>query len=206
MAAAAGPQVSIAEVMPGIEEALRSAGLEILGSCEGFARSNPDLLRSAMLENFSLDEAETLGTVMLRVRAQPTQTLISEGTTGLWMMLLLSGTVDVTKISARGTVSRIAVIKSGATIGEMSMLDGAPRYASCTAIEAVEAGVLTRSAIEELIRSHPAVGAKLLVKLTQLLAQRLRNTSSELVRMRAGVAPDAPAAMKARLRRRATDW
>ena len=83
MAAAAGPQVSIAEVMPGIEEALRSAGLEILGSCEGFARSNPDLLRSAMFENFSLDEAETLGTVMLRVRAQPTQTLISEGTTGL---------------------------------------------------------------------------------------------------------------------------
>jgi CRP/FNR family transcriptional regulator, cyclic AMP receptor protein len=29
---------------------------------------------------------------------------------------------------------------------------------------------------------HPAVGAKLLVKLTQLLAQRLRNTSSQLVK------------------------
>src|SRR5688572_3820928 len=146
--------------MPGIEHELQSAGLEILGSCKGIARSNPDMLRFAMLENFNLDEAETLGTVMLRVRAQPAQTLISEGTTGLWMMLLLSGTVDVTKVSARGTVSRIAVIKSGATIGEMSMLDGAPRYASCTAIDAVEAGVLTRSAIEQLIRAHPAVGAK----------------------------------------------
>jgi dihydrodipicolinate reductase len=33
-----------------------------------------------------------------------------------------------------------------------------------------------------LISSNPAVGAKLLVKLTQLLAQRLRNTSNQLVK------------------------
>jgi hypothetical protein len=34
-----------------------------------------------------------------------------------------------------------------------------------------------------LIKDHPAVGAKLLVKITQLLAQRLRNTSSQLVKV-----------------------
>ena len=86
------------------------------------------------------------------------------------------------------------------------MLDGAPRYATCSAIEQVEAGVLTRPAIERLIREHPAAGAKLLVKLTQLLAQRLRNTSNELVRVRAGAASDASSALKARLKRRASDW
>ncbi|MGQ0522742.1 MAG: cyclic nucleotide-binding domain-containing protein [Betaproteobacteria bacterium] len=190
-----------------IEEELQAEGLEVVGSCRGFAMENEALLRhSALLDNFSIEEAEALGGVMLRMRAQPGQTLIREGATGLWMLLLLSGTVDVTKVSARGTTSRLAVIKSGASIGEMSMLDGAPRYATCSAIERVEAGVLTRPAIEQLIREHPAVGAKLLVKLTQLLAQRLRNTSNELVRVRAGAAPDAPAALKARLKRRATDW
>jgi len=190
-----------------IEEELRAGGLEVLGMCHGFARNNAALLQnSALLDNFTYDEAETLGGVMVRVRARPGRVLIQEGTIGDWMMLLLSGTVDVTRRSARGTTSRIAVIKSGASIGEMSMLDGAPRYATCSALEEVEAGVLTRLAIEQLIREHPAVGAKLLVKLTQILAQRLRNTSSELVKVRAGAAPDAPAAVKARLRRRATDW
>lgn len=193
--------------MATIDEELQAGGLEILGMCHGFARNNAALLQhSALLDNFTNDEAETLGGVMLRVRAQPGQILIQEGAISHWMMLVLSGTVDVTKRSARGTPSRLAVIKSGASVGEMSMLDGAPRNATCSALEEVEAGVLTRLAIEQLIREHPAVGAKLLVKLTQILAQRLRNTNNELVRVRAGAAPDAPAAVKARLKRRATDW
>ena len=70
------------------------------------------------------------------------------------------------------------------------MLDGEPRYTTCTAIDTVEAGVMTRAAIARLIHDHPAVGAKLLVKLTQLLAQRLRNTSNQLTRMLEKTAPD----------------
>ena len=66
--------------------------------------------------------------------------------------------------------------------------------------------MLTRAAIQRVIHEHPAVGAKLLVKLTQILAQRLRNTGNQLVKVRAGTAPDAAAAIKARLKRRATDW
>ena len=63
------------------------------------------------------------------------------------------------------------------------MFDASPRYATCTAIEQVEAGLLTRATIARLIQAHPNVAAKLLVKLTQLLAQRLRNTSNQLVKL-----------------------
>jgi CRP/FNR family cyclic AMP-dependent transcriptional regulator len=193
--------------MATIEEELQAGGLKILGLCHGLAQDNAALLQnSALLDHFTNDEAETLGGVMLRVRAQPGQILIQEDTIGDWMMLVLSGTVDVTKRSARGEPSRLAVIKSGASVGEMSMLDCEPRYATCSALEEVEVGVLTRLAIEQLIREHPAVGAKLLVKLTQILAQRLRNTSNQLVKVRAGAAPDAPEAVKAGLKRRASDW
>jgi CRP/FNR family cyclic AMP-dependent transcriptional regulator len=193
--------------MATIEEELQAGGLEVLGLCHGLAQDNAALLQnSALLDHFTNDEAEALGGVMLRVRAQPGQILIQEDTIGDWMMLLLSGTVDVTKRSARGEPSRLAVIKSGASVGEMSMLDCEPRYATCSALEEVEFGVLTRLAIGQLIREHPAVGAKLLVKLTQILAQRLRNTSNQLVRARAGATLDAPAAVKAGLKRRASDW
>lgn len=172
------------------EEQLRRAGLEVCGSCDGMSRRGPQLLRSAaLLEDFTVAEADTLGGAMLLLRARPGQMLITEGDVGEWMMLLLSGTVDVTKRGPRGEISRLAVIRQGAAIGEMSMLDGEPRYASCVALDEVEAGVLTRHAIAQLIREHPAVGAKLLVKLTQLMAQRLRNTSNQLIKLLDGAPP-----------------
>ena len=43
--------------------------------------------------------------------------------------------------------------------------------------------MLGRQAVALLIRDHPGVGAKLLVKITQLMAQQLRNTSNQLVKM-----------------------
>jgi CRP/FNR family transcriptional regulator, cyclic AMP receptor protein len=173
-----------------LEEQLRGRGLEIVGPCMRLSGEHELLRVSPLLQDFEASEADLLGETMLRVRAQPGQLLIAEGEASDWMMVLLSGTVDVRKRKVGagvdetepGDVTRLAVIKEGAVIGEMSMLDGEPRYASCRALSVVEAAVLSRAAVSRLIAAHPAVGAKLLVKLTQLLAQRLRNTSSKLVK------------------------
>jgi CRP/FNR family cyclic AMP-dependent transcriptional regulator len=170
--------------MPLLEEQLTHAGLQVLGACENLSERGRHWRHGAtLLEDLSAEEADILGALMVLVQARAGQALIREGEVGDWMLLLLSGTVDVTKRSDNGVVSRLAVIKQGAAAGEMSMLDSAPRYATCTAIDDVEAGVLSRSAVARLIHDHPSVGAKLLVKLTQLLAQRLRNTSNQLVKL-----------------------
>ncbi len=160
------------------------AGLQVDGVCVGLSRYVLEWRQAAaMLEDLTPSEADTLGALMPMVRARAGQALIREGEVGDWMLLLLAGTVDVFKTAQNGGVSRLAVIKQGAAVGEMSMLDSAPRYATCVAIEDVQAGVLTRGVIARLIQEHPAIGAKLLVKLTQLLAQRLRNTSNQLVKL-----------------------
>ncbi|WBY00268.1 cyclic nucleotide-binding domain-containing protein [Ramlibacter tataouinensis] len=176
---------------PPLEEEMKAAGLEVLGPCEGLSQRRELLRESPFLQDFTPAEAEVLGQAMLHVRAQAGQVLIAEGDASDWMMLLLSGTVDVgkRKVGAavdRGalpvTTERLAVLREGAALGEMSMLDGEPRYASCWALSEVEAAVLSRAAVAGLIAGQPAVGAKLLVKITQLLAQRLRNTSNQLLR------------------------
>jgi len=167
-------------------------GLEVDGVCGTLSRHVLEWRQAAaILEDLTPQEADTLGSLMPRLRARAGQVLIREGEVGDWMLLLLSGTVDVTKVGHSGGVSRLAVIKQGAAVGEMSMLDSAPRYATCVAIDDVQAGVLTRGVIARLIQEHPAIGAKLLVKLTQLLAQRLRNTSNQLVKLlqQQGAAP-----------------
>jgi CRP-like cAMP-binding protein len=169
---------------------LQARGLVVLGPCESLSRHPALLQLSPLLRDFTPAEADLLGASMLLVRAQPGQLLIEEGEVSDWMMLLLRGTVDVGKRKVGleadrqepGDTTRLAVLKEGAVLGEMSMLDGEPRYASCWALSEVEAAVLTRVAVGRLISAHPAIGAKLLVKLTQLLAQRLRNTSNQLIR------------------------
>ena len=206
--------------MSTLEEQLQSAGLKVVSCCERLTSYSADLMEnSALLQDFTAEEADVLARSMLLVHAEPGQVMIREGEAGEWMMLILKGTVDVSKrielradvvagelpgefsltrrevepaatakgtpeaVAAEASFTRIAVLRRGAAIGEMSMLDSGLRYASCTAIEAVEAGVLGRRAIALLIRDHPGVGAKLLVRITQLMAQRLRNISNQLVRL-----------------------
>lgn len=161
------------------------AGLRVEGVCDDLSSLGERWRQTAaLLEDLTPTEADTLGQLMPTVRASAGQALITQGEVGEWMLLLLEGTVDVIKRSEEtGESSRLAVVKEGASIGEMSMLDSAPRYASCFAIGDVRAGVLTRETIAHLIQDHPAIGAKILVKLTQLLAQRLRNTSNRLVKV-----------------------
>jgi CRP/FNR family transcriptional regulator, cyclic AMP receptor protein len=170
-------------------------GLQDAGDCAAILPAQADALRmsASLLEDFKNDELAILGSAMRLVKAQSGQVLIEEGEAGDWMLLILEGTVDVTKRVMRHDaagqatqelleVSRLAVVRAGASLGEMSMLDSEPRNARCTAIDQVQAAILTRAAISQLIQQHPAVSAKLLVKITQLLAQRLRNTSAQLVK------------------------
>jgi CRP/FNR family transcriptional regulator, cyclic AMP receptor protein len=204
--------------MKTLEQQLDAAGLRVFGCCEKISAYGPDLLQHApLLQDFSLAEADVLGASLRLVRAEPGQAMMREGEAGEWMMLVLKGTVDVTKrvwrdgeapasnqapdAAAIGAlpgfneatdvapspappeVTRVGVVRRGTALGEMSLLDGEPRFASCTAIEEVEAAVLGRHEIGLLIRDHPAVGAKLLVNITQLMAQRLRNTSNQLIKL-----------------------
>lgn len=184
-----------AKLTDAIEQTLLGRGLQIEGDCRNILPKLADALRqeSSLLQDFQIAELATLGSAMRQIQAEPGQVLIQEGESGDWMLLILGGTVDVTKQIMRHDadglptsetleVSRLAVVRAGASLGEMSLFDSEPRNASCHAIDAVQAGILSREAISTLIREHPSVGAKLLVKITQLLAQRLRNTSAKLVK------------------------
>ena len=67
------------------------------------------------------------------------------------------------------------------TLGEMSMIDGEPRFATCVAAERCMIAVLTRESLARIILEQPILGAKILMELVLMLSQRLRQTSSKLV-------------------------
>lgn len=97
------------------------------------------------------------------------------------LLLVLDGEVAVdTATRTPGGAVPIAVIGPGSVLGEMTLLDGAPRSATCTAMSEVQAAGLTRRGLERLIDEHPRVAARLMVVLAQHMGERLRALDEQL--------------------------
>jgi CRP-like cAMP-binding protein len=106
------------------------------------------------------------GAAVLREGEDPTQR---------FLLLVLEGEVQID--SSGGTAVNpvaLSVVGPGSVIGEMSLLDHAPRSATCVAVSPVLAAGLTREALDDLVEHEPRAAAKLLMGLAQRLAERVR--------------------------------
>ena len=100
---------------------------------------------------------------------------------GLFMVLVLGGEITVEKLQAsRNAPVTLSVLGPGSLIGEMSLVDGEARSASCTASTHVTCAVLTREALEAMIAEQPATAAKLMTAIASRLAERLRESGQKL--------------------------
>jgi len=74
----------------------------------------------------------------------------------------------------------ITVVGPGSLLGEMGVIDGGPRSASCTALTDVKLGLLSREALLGLVDSHPTVAARMMLGISTVLAGRLREGNRRL--------------------------
>jgi len=98
-----------------------------------------------------------------------------------YLLLVLSGEVTVDKADAAPAEPfAVSVLGPGNVIGEMGLLDGAPRSVTCRAATPIQAAGLSRDALELLIDGEPRVAAKLMVALSQRMAERMRALDDQL--------------------------
>lgn len=98
-----------------------------------------------------------------------------------YMMLVLEGDISVeSELPGNDGSLVVNIIGPGHLIGEMGVLDGSPRSATCTAVTDIAAAVLSRSALRRLLKAEPAVGARLLLAISKRMADRLRETTRKL--------------------------
>jgi CRP-like cAMP-binding protein len=98
-----------------------------------------------------------------------------------YMVLVLDGEVTVENIVvSRTSAVTVNVLGPGSLIGEMGLVDGSPRSATCTATANVRCAILTRDALEQLMNDEPRIGGKLMMAVSQRIAQRLRETADKL--------------------------
>ena len=144
-----------------------------------------ELLRSthALIQ---LNEAEALTVVayMELRRCAEGETIIRQGHSGGedgFMALVIEGEVTVEAVTVSRTEPHtVNVLGPGHLMGEMSLMDGEARSATCTASTEVRCAVLTRTSLQALIAEEPTTAAKLLSAVAQRLSQRLRENDTKL--------------------------
>lgn len=162
--------------------------LQLLGDGEAFAPRLRDLFaHSWLFKSFEADSADILISHLRVYRAEAGQVLLEEGELSNFMMIVVEGEVDIVKRGDHGEGVSISQAGTGKILGEMSMIDGEPRFATCTALEPTTIAVLSRSALDEVLERHPRLGSQLLFQLLALLSHRLRQTSRKLVELQVGI-------------------
>ncbi|OHC64285.1 MAG: hypothetical protein A2040_19655 [Rhodocyclales bacterium GWA2_65_19] len=156
--------------------------VEFLGDAVPFVARIREIIEVIQLfEDFEPDELEGLARYMRCYRAPLGTEIIREGDEGDFMLLLLDGSVEIVKKDVRGLAQIMGTAGPGKTLGEMSLIDGEPRFASCVALDAVEIAVLDRESLSRIIAEEPRIGVKLMMELLMLLNQRLRSVSAQLM-------------------------
>lgn len=156
--------------------------LESVGKGTALAREISDLVgRSQFFAEFSRDDIVVLAEYMDVYRARPGDVIIREGDSGDFMLLIIEGDIDILKKGAGGEQQHMTSVGPGMTLGEMSMIDGEPRFATCLATRPTVFAVLNRDNMAKIILDHPSLGSKILVKLVTMLSLRLRQTSAKLL-------------------------
>lgn len=139
--------------------------------------------KSQFFTEFSKEDISTLAGYMEVFRAQPGEIIIRESDEGDFMVLIVEGEIDILKKGHRSEQQHMTSAGPGMTLGEMSMIDGEPRFATCMASQPTTFAVLTRDNMAKIILDHPSLGSKILVKMVTMLSLRLRQTSARLLRM-----------------------
>ena len=165
-----------------MKAAAKSTNLRLLGAGAAFRQKLLGMMAGVdMLADLDRREMELLAQHLEAFEADPGCVIFSEGEPGNFMCLLVSGKVKTYKESDQEHSAEVASESHGRSIGEMALIDGEPRSATCIAVEASVLLLLTKPGFQQLADQHAALALKLLMRITRLMSRRLRLTSGRLV-------------------------
>jgi len=101
------------------------------------------------------------------------EVVVNQGEPARALFAIIRGRLKVASCGPDGRDTVLGIMAEGEVFGEVALLDGGLRSATCTAIEPCELLVIERAQFMDLLESAPAIAVKLL----DVLAQRLRRLS-----------------------------
>ncbi len=109
------------------------------------------------------------------------ETVFDEGDIGNFMCIVHSGRISVIKANQNGELVEVATLHHGRAFGEMAVLDGERRSATCVAAEDSILLTLSKEALDQMLEEHPRIGADVIRAIAISLSRRLRMAVGQLV-------------------------
>jgi len=141
------------------------------------------LVTPSALADLTLADAFKTVSYMRPKRIKAGTVIIHEGEVKQndYMLLVLEGDIAIeNEFPGEHDSMVVTIMGPGHLIGEMGVIDGAPRSATCTASTDIAAAVLSRTALMRLLKDDPRLGNRLLLAISKRMADRLRETTRKL--------------------------
>lgn len=130
----------------------------------------------AIFDGFELDAIAMLDAIALVRHWRSGETIFQRGDDGDYMIVVTDGRIKLSLLTASGRELTLRHADAGDIVGELSLLDGAPRSADATAVTPCEGMMLMRGDFDRLRTQYPQTASSLI----RYLAQRLRGTTDQL--------------------------
>ena len=88
------------------------------------------------------------------------ETIFEEGDIGNFMCIVHSGSIAVIKANQNEQQVEMATLGQGRAFGEMAVLDGELRSATCQATEDTILLTLSKEALDQMLEEHPRIGSR----------------------------------------------
>lgn len=156
--------------------------LELIGAGEKFKGELHDMIAGiALFSDLQSNEMRQLAGYLQAYLAPAGSVIFNEGEPAGYLCVLQSGSVDIVKDDTHGEQKTVTTAGAGKTLGEMAIVDGELRSATCVAKKKCVLLLLTKDNFQRIVHHHPGLAVKLLVVIARLLSQRLRQVSGVLV-------------------------
>lgn len=131
-----------------------------------------DLKEVEIFKDLNDEEKERLNNLGSVLDVKNGEILINEGEEGDSFYIVLQGSFIV---SSKGNV--IKVLKEGEIFGEMALITGGKRTATCKAIEDSNVFRMDKEGFFHFIKEHPEAGIKIL----RIISERLKDTTDKMI-------------------------
>jgi CRP-like cAMP-binding protein len=120
------------------------------------------------------DLATLAATVRTR-RYQRAEVIFKQGDPGDALYIVLTGRVKISSASDTGSEAILTTLRPGEWFGALALLDGAPRSASATAVDATETLILPRDRFRRLVDDDRTIREHVLTALAEELRRLTRH-------------------------------
>jgi len=142
---------------------------------------NPAILKGIYIfENLSDEEIDKVSKIITTEKYKENDILFKEGDKGDKFYIILSGAVRISQVINGAGEEALTILEKGDYLGEMALIDDAPRSADAIIHQETELLVISKKDFDALLFFDKDIAYKMLWSFVRTLSGRLRETNEKI--------------------------